>query len=204
MLDNKLKETLLKVSEFYDSRKVGDAGPLGFRRSTDLARLSVCIEQLTMQGLFTPGEALFLDMGCADGRVNVLFSYLTRESVGIEIDEWTLDEYSPLVNELKHELLKNGLDLPPENISLFHGDSTDKNLYKLVSDSVGINFHDFDIYYTYLTLHNEFAGLITREAKKGALFIIYGLERILPRFDGLRLLTPEAPMEGILAVYQKD
>ena len=157
-----------------------------------------------MQGFFFPGEALFLDMGCADGRVNVLLSYLTRESIGIEIDEWTLDEYSPLVNELKHELFKAGLELPPNNISLFHGDSTDKDLYKLIYEHKGINFHDFDIYYTYLTMQDEFAGLITHAAKKGALFMIYGLERILPRFDGLRLLTPDTPMGGILAVYQKE
>ena len=157
-----------------------------------------------MQGLFTPGEALFLDMGCADGRVNVLFSYLTRESVGIEIDEWTLDEYFPLVNELKHDLLKDGLEVPADNISLFHGDSTDKDLYNFIYNRTGINFHDFDIYYTYLTMQDEFAELITRKAKKGAIFMVYGLERILPSFDGLRLLTPCTPMEGILAVYQKE
>jgi hypothetical protein len=204
MMDKKLQKTLLKVSEFYDSRKVGDSGPLGFRRSTDLERLTACIQKLIMQGALSPGEELFLDMGCADGRVNVLFSYLAKRSVGIEIDEWTLDEYSPLINELKQNLLKNGLELPPDNINLFHGDSMDKDFYKFIYDRTEINFHDFDIYYTYLTMYEEFAGLISSNAKKGALFMIYGLERILPRFDGLSLLTPDTPMEGILAVYQKE
>lgn len=46
--------------------------------------------------------------------------------------------------------------------------------------------------------------LIGREAGKGALFMVYGLERILPRFGGLRLLTPIKPLEGILALYQKE
>ncbi|MBN2061493.1 MAG: hypothetical protein JW882_13865 [Deltaproteobacteria bacterium] len=203
MLDKKIKNTLLKVSEFYDCRKVGDSGPLGYRRSTDLGKLAVCIDELMIRGLFSTGEKLFLDMGCADGRVNVLISYLAKASIGIEIDEWTLDEYSPLVNELKLYLIKHRLVLPPRNINLFHGDSMDKKLYLSIHARTGISFHDFDIYYTYLTMQKEFAGLIAGEAKKGAIFMVYGLEKVLPRFDGLRLLTPGAPMRGILAVYQK-
>jgi hypothetical protein len=49
----------------------------------------------------------------------------------------------------------------------------------------------------------EFAELIARKAESGALFMVYGLEKIVPRFTGFRLLTPERPLEGIIALYQK-
>jgi hypothetical protein len=32
--------------------------------------------------------------------------------------------------------------------------------------------------------------------------MVYGLEKIVPKFDGLRLLT-DTPLQGILALYQK-
>jgi hypothetical protein len=39
VLDDRTRKALLKVARFYDRRKVGDVGALGFRRSTDLQRL---------------------------------------------------------------------------------------------------------------------------------------------------------------------
>jgi hypothetical protein len=52
-------------------------------------------------------------------------------------------------------------------------------------------------------MQEEFAELIVRKAKVGAVFMVYGLEKIIPRFTGLRLLTPEKSLEGIVALYQK-
>jgi hypothetical protein len=34
--------------------------------------------------------------------------------------------------------------------------------------------------------------------------MVYGLDRILPKYEGLQLLEDVSPMEGILALYQKD
>jgi hypothetical protein len=155
------------------------------------------------QGLLVPGDALFLDMGCADGRVNVLLSYLSRKSVGIELDEWTLDEYRPLRNQLDAVLTEAQLPLPSENISLYHGDSTDEPLHDRIHHETGVRFDQVDLFYTYLTMQEEFAELIVRKAKTGAVFMVYGLEKIIPRFTGLRLLTPEKSLEGIVALYQK-
>ena len=61
-----------------------------------------------------------------------------------------------------------------------------------------------DLFYTYLTMQEEFAALVARKAKPGALFMVYGLDRILPRYSGLRLLTPDWALEGILALYRKE
>jgi hypothetical protein len=201
LIDTSIRAALMRVARFYDRRKVGDAGFLGFRRSSDLTRLVACLLTMVREGLLVPACPSFLDMGCGDGRVNVLLSYLTKKSVGVEIDEWTLDEYPALRRKLDTFLAEESLPLPPGNISLFHGDTMEPALQEKISRDAGVNFGAFDLFYTYLTMQEEFGDLVARKARKGALFMVYGLDRILPRFDGLRLLAP--PLEGILALYQK-
>lgn len=198
-----VERTLLQVAEFYDGRKVGDVGHLGFRRSSDLSKVFSCLKTMMDQGFIVPGAAHFLDMGCADGRVNVLMSYLTKTSVGIELDDWTLDDYRPLRRELDALLVERGLPLPQENIFLYHGDSMVESLHDRIHRETGVGFDGFDLFYTYLTMHEEFAQLIARKARSGAIFMVYGLEKILPRLTGFHLLTPERPLEGIVALYQK-
>jgi hypothetical protein len=198
-----LERTLHRVAEFYDGRKVGDVGHLGFRRSSDLSKVLSCLKAMIGRGLLKPEEALFLDMGCADGRVNVLMSYLAKTSVGIELDEWTLDDYRPLREELDALLAEQGLPAPRDNLFLYHGDSTDESLHDRIRKETGVRFDRFDLFYTYLTMQEEFAELIGRKAKSGAIFMVYGLEKILPRFPGFRLLTPDRPLEGIVALYRK-
>jgi len=202
-MDDRIWAALAEVARFYDRRKVGDIGSLGFRRSSDLARLVSCLPILVEIGALRPGSSLFLDMGCGDGRVNLLLSYLVKKSLGIELDEWTLDEYLPLRIEMETRLTAEGVLLPPDNVSLFHGDSMDSSLHEEIRRETGVGLRDVDLFYTYLTMYEEFAGLIARRAKKGALFMVYGLERILPKLDGLRLLTDKKPLEGILALYEK-
>jgi SAM-dependent methyltransferase len=201
--EESVARALLQVVEFYDWRKVGDMGPLGFRRSSSLAKVLSSLNAMIGQGLFVPGISRFLDMGCADGRVNVLLSYLAKTSVGIELDEWTMDDYKPLRQELDVLLTKKGLLLPKKNIFLYHGDSMDESLHDRIHHDTGIRFNQFDLFYTYLTMMEEFAELIARKAKPGSLFMVYGLQRIIPLFAGLRLLTHEKPLEGIIALYQK-
>ena len=202
MIEEIVKQTLLAVARFYDQRKVGDVGSLGFRRSSDLAKLVACLTWMVERHVLVPQSSSFLDLGCADGRVNVLLSYLVRKSVGIEIDEWTLDEYEPLRQGLKSAMSEEDLPIPPENISLYLGDSTDESLHQRIRSETGLGFEDFDLFYTYLTMQEEFAELISKKARPGAVFMVYGLATILPRFPGLRLMTPN-PLEGILALYTK-
>ncbi len=97
-----------------------------------------------------------------------------------------------------------GLLLPCQNIFLYHGDSMDESLHDRIHHETGVRFDQFDLFYTYLTMQEEFAELIVRKAKAGAVFMVYGLEKIIPRFTGLRLLTPEKSLEGIVALYPED
>jgi SAM-dependent methyltransferase len=203
-MDEGLRSTLEAVARFYDERKVGDVGPLGFRRSTDLRTLLACLPALLREGILSPGETRFLDLGCADGRVNVFLSYFAKISVGIEMDEWTLDEYGPLKDRLQQVLGKQKLPPPPDNIVVFHGDSTEDSLQKEILSRSGVAFEDFDLFYTYLVMHEEFADLIAREAKRDAVFLVYGVDKVLPRYEGLRRIDPLSPIGGILGVYIKE
>jgi hypothetical protein len=202
-MDDHLKKSLHRVARFYDERKVGDVGPLGFRRSTDLMKLMACLERLLDERIINPHQTRFLDLGCADGRVNVFLSYLVKSSVGIELDEWTLEEYATLRSTLDGDLKTEGLLSPPENISLFHGDSTDTAVHETISRQTGITFQEFDLFYTYLIMHKEFAEMIAEKAGTGAVFAVYGFHRILPKYQGLQLIEHISPMEGILAFYRK-
>lgn len=204
LMDGRLRESLLRVARFYDRRKVGHVGALGFRRSTDLEVLLSCLERLVEEGVVLKGKTRFLDLGCADGRVNVLMSYLARVSAGVELDEWTLDESAPLRSQLSRELENEALLQPPENVFLVQGDSMDEDVHQEVKNRSGTAFEEFDLFYTYLVMHEEFASLILAKAKRGAYFLVYGLDKILPRYEGLRLLDHISPLEGILAVYQKE
>jgi SAM-dependent methyltransferase len=197
-------ETLSAVSFFFDQRKVGDSGFLGFRRSTDLAKLCSCLQRMIEQGFLIPGNSTFLDLGCGDGRVSILLSYLVRLSAGVELNEWILEEYGPLKSELERTLVQKQLPPPPGNLFLFHGDSMDEALHQSIKTKTGIGFEEFDLFYTYLIMQEEFADLIAKKAKPGSLFMVYGLDAILPRFKGLSLLTTERAMEGVLALYRKE
>jgi len=202
-VDKEVVPSLLEVASFYDERKVGDQGPLGFRRSTDLGTLLRCIRYLESSGIISLGKLRFLDLGCADGRVNVFMSYISEISVGIELNDWTLAEYLPLLEGLKARLSELNLLPPRENIFLFLGDSLDEDVETTVRLHTGLGYEDFDIFYTYLVMHEEFSQLVINKAKKGAQFWVYGISNIMPKYKDLRNLTQKGPIEGILGVYQK-
>ncbi|RLF57640.1 MAG: hypothetical protein DRN37_06145 [Thermoplasmata archaeon] len=202
-MDSELRETLRYVARFFDGRKVGDVGALGFRRSSDLGLLVGCIDRLLQEKLIAPRKSRFLDLGCGDGRVNILFSYIVRSSVGVELDSWTLEEYGPLRAALEYELQEADLTPPPENIHLFEGDSLDPLVHQEITQDTGLTFKDFNLFYTYLIMHEEFAALIAERAAKGSVFLVYGLDRIMPHYEGLLLRDDLSPLEGILGVYEK-
>jgi hypothetical protein len=198
-----IKTGMQNVANFFDSRKVGHVGPLGFRRSTDLSRLLSGLEDLIVKNILRPFEFNFFDLGCGDGRVNILMSYICNKSIGVEIDDWTLEEYSTFKPELADYLSERKSALPSDNIYLYEGDALDTKLHEKIFRETGIAIEECDLFYTYLTMHEEFADLISRKAKPGALFMVYGLERIMPRYDELEILTPYESIEGILALYRK-
>lgn len=200
----KIEQCLAHTARFFDERKKGDIGALGFRRSTHLAALVDSMDLLIQEGILHLGETRFLDMGCADGRVNVLMSYCCRFSVGVEIDEWTLEEYGPLRKDLDASLASEGLTLPPDNILLISGDTMDEKVHEDILRAVNLRFEDFDLLFTYLTMHEEFGELVARKGRRGAVFMVYGMDLVLPKLPGLTLLDGISPLENKLVLYRKD
>ena len=204
MINRYLQETISLITSFYDSLKVGYEGSQGYRKSTDLAKLSECVRELVSLGLIQLRRTVFADLGCADGRVNVLMSYVVGESIGIEVDPAILSEFRPRKEALLAELKKKKLMPPPDNIALFQGSSLEASTYQRIVSDTGIRLRDVDLFYTYITLHDLFAEKIAKEAKDGALYLVYGFNKILPRYQGLRLLVPDVASQGIATLYVKE
>ena len=194
---------LSAVARFYDARQVGNSGPLGFRRTSELGKLLTCLTSLVQTELLIPGQSRFLDLGCGDGRVNVLFSYLTEVSVGVEQDQWTLDEHLPLKRKLGVQLDDLGLPRPPDNIRLFCGDSTSQSVHGAIRESVGLELADFDLFYAFVAGPDPLAELVATRGKPGSVYLVYSMNRIFPRYPGLRLVEALSPLGDVLAVYQK-
>jgi len=202
--ESALGEALDMVQTFYDGIKVGVSGNEGERKSTDLAALAQCIPDLVTQSVIRPRHAVFLDMGCADGRVNVFMSYWVRFSLGIELDEDLLAKTPLLMDELNGLLESRDLPPPPDRLQIRVGDSLKNSTYAELKRDTGIGFEDIDVFYTHFTLHDVFADKIARQAKAGAVYLVYGLDRIVPRYPGLQALTPDRALHGVLGVYQKE
>jgi len=194
--------TLEKIAVFYDAQKYGHEGVEGYRKSTDLAKFLPCACRLWDSGVLDPEKTVFLDLGCADGRVNLLMSYLVRLSVGVEIDPEILREYGPRRRDLLEELHRERLVKPAGNVHLFSGDSLHPGTYEGIHGSLGISFRDVDLFYTYITLHDLFAQKIVSEAKPGARYLVYGFHKVLPRYEGLDVVDPDVGGGGIAALYQ--
>jgi SAM-dependent methyltransferase len=194
---------LAAVARFYDARLVGDLGPLGFRRTAELGRILACIPALVNEGLLAPGRSSFIDLGCGDGRVNVLMSFLTRVSVGVELDEWTLEEGRELRVELDALLRQKGLRPVPENVHLFRGDASDEATHETIRHATGVALEEIDLFYTFPVGHDDHAALIAARGRPGGTFLVYGVNRVFPRHEGLDLLDHLSPPGGAFAVYRK-
>ena len=197
-------ETLALIAAFFDRCRFGYEGFEGYRKSTDLYKFLGCIQELESSALIDPQRTVFADLGCADGRVNILMSYFVRLSLGIEIDPEILAEFGPRKAELCSRLEQAKLTPPPANITLFQGSSLDPQTYSKVYAEVDVRFADIDLFYTYITLHDLFAEQIAAEAKPGALYLVYGFNRVLPRYRKLEILAPDLGSQGIAALYRKE
>jgi hypothetical protein len=205
LLENRLLPRALDaVREFYDGMKIGVFGNLGNYKSTDLSKFSECLPALVKMGVLDPSRTVFCDLGCADGRVNVLMSYWARKSLGVEIDEELLATHDRLLEELTISMKRKGLPPPPRRIRLLAGDSLADETYRVMKAETGYGFQDVDLFYTHFTLHDVFAEKIAASAKQGAVYVVYGLDRVLPHYPGLRSLTPDRALNEIMGVYRKE
>ncbi len=202
-MNERLERTLALIGSFYNARKFGYEGNEGYRKSTDLCKFEACIRELLREGLLDADRTVFTDLGCADGRVNVMMSYFVKASIGIEIDPDILSEYEPRRKALLAEIEKAGLEPPRDNILLFQGSSLDDAVHGSIYEETGRRFEDTDLFYTYITLHDAFAEKICRDAREGALYLVYGFHSVLPAYAGLEVLNPDVGGKQIAALFVK-
>ncbi|MEN6440822.1 MAG: class I SAM-dependent methyltransferase [Syntrophobacter sp.] len=198
-----LEKTVRLISAYFDACKVGCTGTKGFRKTTDLSNLSACLTHLAALGFLNAESTRFVDLGCGDGRVNLLMSYFVKISVGIEIDGEILSEFEQRRADLLPILSREGGTLPPDNIFLFHGSSLDRRTFEEVERGTGLHIEEVDLFYTYITLHDVFAELIAQRGRPGALYLVYGFNRVLPRYESFELVVPDLGSRGIAALFRK-
>ena len=197
-----LEKTLQLAAAYFDGCRAGCTGTKGYRKSTDLSKFTACIDHLAEAGIFEPDRTVFADLGCADGRVNLLVSYFVRLSLGIEIDSEILSEYAMRKKELTSILEREAGLLPPENIFLFRGNSLDDRIFEEIRSGTGVALEDIDVFYTYITLHDVFAERIAERGRPGAYYLVYGFNRILPHYEGFELVLPDVGAQGIAALFR--
>ncbi len=203
MDNSELDRTLRFISLFFDRYKVGYEGNQGYRKTTDLLKLHHAALDLVKAGYLDREKTIFWDLGCGDGRVNIFMSYFVRCSIGTEIEPSIFEEYQVRTKELENALHGKNLKLPPDNIYLFQGNSLSNATERKVLRHTGYSFHDVDMFYTYITLHDVFAEKIIHDAKKGAKYLVYGFNKILPSYNGMKLINPDVGKQNILALYEK-
>ena len=202
-MKSELEKTVRLVADYFDRCKVGCTGTKGYRKTTDLSKLAACIEDLESRRLLDPERTVFTDLGCGDGRVNFLMSYFVRRSIGIEIDSEILSEYEQRTQELFAILERDGGLIPPANTFLFRGSSLENATFAEIRSRAGVDIENIDIFYTYITLHDVFAEKIAECGRPGAYYMVYGFNRILPRYDGFDLIVPDLGSQGIAALFRK-
>ena len=196
-------KTLRTISIFFDKYKVGYEGNKGYRKTTNLFKLCFAVQDMVNAGYLDRGNTVFWDLGCGDGRVNIFMSYFVKCSIGTEIEPLIFEEYKVRKKELEGILRNSKLKLPSDNIFLFQGDSLSKETEKAVYKVTGYSFRDVDIFYTYITLHDVFAEKILLDAKRHALYLVYGFSKILPSYEGFKLVNPDVGRQNIMALYEK-
>jgi SAM-dependent methyltransferase len=198
-----LHTTVKLAAGYFDDRKVGCSGNTGYRKTTDLAKLHACIQDLAASGIIEPLSTVFADLGCGDGRVNLLMSYFVRLSIGIEIDREILSEYGLRKKELISILKSEGAVLPPENIFLIQGSSLDDGAFDEMRSRTGAGFGDVDLFYTYITLHDVFAEKIAEHGRPGVYYLVYGFSRVLPVYESFELVDADVGTQAIAALFRK-
>ncbi len=196
-------EALRAIARFFHTIRYGYEGHEGYRKSTDLFKMIPCVEDLKNRGLLDPHTTSFLDLGCADGRVNLMMSYFVRNSIGIEIDEEILKEFEPRRAALNRFLKDQKLQPIPETVHLFSGDSLKPQTHEKMKQVSGVPLQEVDLFYTYIILHDLFGEMIAEKAKKGALYLVYGFSQILPSYEGMEILIPDVGSQGIATLYKK-
>jgi hypothetical protein len=131
-------------------------------------------------------------------------SYLTRVSIGVEIEDFIYEEYEMRRREVEELIAREHLHPIPDNVFIILGNSLSGETHSEIVNRTGVTLRDVDIFYTYITLHDAFAELIASRARSGAYYMVYGFNSVLPRYEGFTLINPDLGNQGLIALYRKN
>ncbi len=202
-MDELTVKTIEAIITFFDANQKGHIGNSGYRKTSSLSVLFRAVKKLMAQNIIQYKKTVFLDLGCGDGRVCMLMSYICKQSIGIELEDFIYDEYREVRNQVENILKLNRLLPFPDNMLVINGDSLSAETHKFIKQKVDIELKDVDIFYTYITLHDAFASMLKEKARKGSYYMVYGFSGVLPRYDSFELVDPDVANEKLIALYRK-
>ncbi len=202
-MDDLTIKTIEAIISFFDANKKGHIGSSGYRKTSSLDVVFKAVKELMAQNIIRNKETIFLDLGCGDGRVCMLMSYICKWSIGIELEDFIYDEYKEARNQIENILRSQKLLPIPENIFVVNGDSLSMETYKVIKQKINVELENVDLFYTYITLHDAFANMLKERARKGSYYMVYGFSGILPQYDGFELINPDIANEKLIALYRK-
>lgn len=148
--------------------------------------------------IFSENE-LFMDAGSGDGRVCALASLMNLKSFGIEYnDQITADSLENIKLLKQKGLFKQATVEPPK---IVQGDLLDDSSY----EKLGITFEEVDVFFNFVTYHQELSEQIIQRSPSGTRLILHSPCPTSFAPEGLELLC-EIPLTGIyhvIYVFQK-
>ena len=157
------------------------------------------LSQLKKEFKVMKDNEIFLDAGSGDGRVCALASLLGLQSYGIEYNDQITDDSLENIENLKREGIFIDGDISAPTI--VQGDLLDDSSY----DKLGIRFEDINIFFNFVTYHQELGEQIIKRSPSGTRLIIHSPCPMTYEPEGLELVY-EIPLTGIyqvMYVYRK-
>lgn len=157
------------------------------------------LKQLKEEFKVMNDNEIFLDAGSGDGRVCALASLLGLQSYGIEYNDQITDDSLENINHLKDRgiFMNGGVSAP----KIVQGDLLEDSSY----DKLGIKFEEINIFFNFVTYHQELSEQIIKRSPSGTRLIIHSPCPMTFEPEGLDLLF-EVPLKGIyqvMYIYRK-
>ena len=157
------------------------------------------LEQLKREFGVMKENEIFLDAGSGDGRVCAVASLLGLQSYGIEYNDQITDDSLENIEHLKSKGI-----FKEENVSapkIVQGDLLEDSSY----EKLGIKFEDIDIFFNFVTYHQELSEQISKRSPSGTRLILHSPCPMSFEPEGLELVL-EIPLTGIyqvMYIYRK-
>ena len=145
-------------------------------------------------------KSTFLDAGSGDGRVCAIANLLGLNSYGIEYNQTIAESSIEHIQQLQNKhILSNTHRIIPK---IVQGDFLDESSYK----KLGLLFQEINIFFNFVTYHEDLTKKIQALSPKGTIFILHSPCPVKFSPEGFQLLK-EIPLTSIyhvIYIYKKN